>query len=108
MNEARRARDPGLQPERTALAWQRTSVGFVGASLLFLRWGSQHGPVVACVTALAGLVAAWTFVSTRRRMRRVLTSFPDSVLPSAATEVLVLTGATVALGAGALWITLTD
>jgi uncharacterized membrane protein YidH (DUF202 family) len=102
------ARDPGLQPERTALAWQRTSVGFVGAALLFLRWGSQHGPVVASVTALAALVGGWTFVSTRRRMRRVVASFPHSVLPSAATEVLVLTAATVALGVGALWIALAD
>ena len=41
-------------------------------------------------------------------MRRVVTSFPGSVLPSAATEVLVLTGATVVLGAGALWIALAD
>ena len=102
------ARDPGLQPERTALAWQRTAVGFLGAALLFLRWGSQHGPVVTVVTALAAVVAGWTFVSSRRRMRRVVTSFPGSVLPSAATEVLVLTGATVVLGAGALWIALAD
>ncbi len=99
-------RDPGLQPERTALAWQRTSIGFVGAAMLFLRWGTQHGPVVVVVTVLAALVAGWTFVRTRRRMSLVVASFPHTVLPPATTEVLVLTTGTALLAVTALGIAL--
>lgn len=100
-------RDPGLQPERTALAWQRTAVGFLGAALLFLRWGPQHRPVVAVVTAVAALVAGWTFVRTRHRLRRATTPVPGAALPPATAEVLVLTTGTALLAVVALGMALT-
>ena len=100
-------RDPGLQPERTALAWQRTAVGFVGAALLFLRWSAQHGPVVVGVTTLAAVVAGWTFAHTRRRLRRATGSSGRVPLAPATTEVLVLTTGTALLALTALGIALT-
>lgn len=98
--------DRGLQPERTALAWQRTAITFVGAALLFLRWGGSHGPAVAVLVVVAALTATWMFFHTRIRLRRVAVHFPAPGLEPATTEIAVVTCAVLALAAAALWITL--
>ncbi|MBE7700081.1 DUF202 domain-containing protein [Oerskovia sp. Sa1BUA8] len=54
------ARDPGLQPERTALAWQRTVLGVVLGSLLLAAVNLRVGQPVLSV--LAGLLAVATLV----------------------------------------------
>lgn len=50
---------PGAQPERTALAWQRTLVGVVGGTLVIAMTALRSGvPVLAAAaTALALYVA---------------------------------------------------
>lgn len=98
--------DAGLQPERTALAWQRTAVSFAAASLLFLRWATQHGPLVVVLVAAALATATWTFFHTRTRLRRVAHHFPMPGLEPAVREVLVVTAATAVLGVAAVWVTL--
>jgi len=98
--------DPGLQPERTSLAWQRTAISFVAVSLLFLRSTTQHGPVVAVVVALAAFAATWIFFHTRTRLRRIGRLFPAPGLEPATTEVLAVCSAMVALAVAALWVTL--
>lgn len=98
--------DGGLQPERTALAWQRTAISFAAVSLLFLRWSTQHGPIVVIVVALAAVIATWTFFHTRTRLRRIGRLFPAPGLEPATTEILVVCVATAALAAAALWVTL--
>ena len=98
--------DPGLQPERTALAWQRTAISFAAASLLFLRWATQHGPLVVVLVMAAVATATWIFVHTRTRLRRVVHHFPSLGLEPAASEVLVVTAAATILGVAAVWVTL--
>ena len=100
-----RRTDRGLQPERTTLAWQRTSISFLAAALLFLRWAATHGPVVTGVVLLAALVSAWTFARTRARLRHTAAHFPDAP-ESAALDVAVVTVSTAVLGATALWVAL--
>lgn len=74
-------RDPGLQAERTALAWNRTALALLVNALLSLRigWGSGN----AWVTLLAvALLAACAFVVAHGAWRkRVLLGMRPHIAP---------------------------
>ncbi|MDI3408607.1 DUF202 domain-containing protein [Streptomyces cavernicola] len=69
------ARDPGLQPERTRLAWRRTTLSFMVAALLAgkqaLNGGS--GPLALLAAGLS-LVLWLVFVLVAGRRIRALAS----------------------------------
>ncbi|SCF33167.1 protein of unknown function (DUF202) [Micromonospora viridifaciens] len=50
-------RDPGLQPERTRLAWRRTLLALTGVTVLLVRLALTGGRAGAAVAGLA--VLAW-------------------------------------------------
>jgi len=67
--------DPGLQPERTALAWQRTALSTAAAATVLARVAQLRGDDIALGVALvAGALAAWCWVSARLRYTRVTSS----------------------------------
>ncbi len=47
--------DCGLQPERTSLAWQRTSIAIVAACIAFLRLAELRASVTAAVAGTFAL-----------------------------------------------------
>jgi ABC-type iron transport system FetAB permease component len=61
--------DPGLQPERTALAWGRTMLALVTASAFFLRWLPTYGPPILMLLAVSGSAALAIYLTQRRRYR---------------------------------------
>ncbi len=103
--------DPGLQPERTDLAWRRTALsivvgGLVGLRLLPSVLGSG-GAVLAGVGTVAGLACG---LLAARRSRRTLAflrhgegELPDGRL-NLALVVITAGGATVTLVAAFIWL----
>lgn len=92
-------RDPGVQNERTSLAWVRTALGLAGCALLAGRLAIMRGSGVATGAALAGALLAvgvlgWSHDRYRRAERRLRTGQPvDFVLPA-----LVMSAAVAVLG----------
>ena len=80
----RRAADDGLQPERTALSWSRTSLGVLanGALLLLRDVVSYTGPLRLLPAGLAAVIAVATYLVGRQR-QRLLTRrpLPDRLAP---------------------------
>jgi uncharacterized membrane protein YidH (DUF202 family) len=95
------ARDPGLQAERTRLAWRRTALTLTGVTLLTLRLSFGRGAVGALLAAVALL--GWTAVVGvgYRRITRIRACAAGPALPVSALVIagyavigmlLVLTG----------------
>lgn len=66
----RRSSDDGLQPERTALAWSRTSLSILANGALFLLRSAEHytGPLRLLPALLALVIAAATYICGQRRL----------------------------------------
>ncbi|NNG20367.1 DUF202 domain-containing protein [Naumannella sp. ID2617S] len=98
--------DPGLQPERTNLAWSRTGMALVLVGLLHLRFVGHFGPVVLPVLGIVGVVALVTSMTGRRRYRRRVRGIREESLQPAARSVLLLGGSVLLLGTCTLLIIL--
>lgn len=94
-------RDPGLQAERTALAWNRTAIAVVANALLALRAGliQQRMIVVALGIALLLCAGALTMFGWARRKHLLGQDqlFSPSPAMVAAATVFAMTCSLVAL-----------
>lgn len=89
-------RDPGLQPERTRLAWRRTTLSCTVVALLAGRQTLHGGVTPAGVVALSLSALAWLgFLRVaNRRVQGMGTSRPR---PLGSRAALTAAGCTVAL-----------
>ena len=99
---------PGAQPERTALAWQRTSLAVVLACAAVLRLAALRGSVTGSVVAVAAAVLA---VASLARVRFGYARSASRLLEETGTVVMgpaaVTAGSVALLGCAALLVELT-
>ncbi|NKY33208.1 DUF202 domain-containing protein [Nocardia speluncae] len=97
MSVSQHCPDPGLQPERTTLAWVRTAASLAGVALLFLRHGLESNAAHA-VVGLAGLGFAVVVIArSARRHDRAVASFSAGRTVPLLRHGAALTGLTVAM-----------
>ncbi len=90
-------RDPGLQPERTSLAWGRTMTALVASSLLFLRWVPSHGWFAGALVLGALAIALGIYASQRIRYARSVQGIARGRVDADVVAVLCTAFAVVAL-----------
>ncbi|MFH9662837.1 DUF202 domain-containing protein [Streptomyces sp. NPDC017248] len=85
-------RDPGLQPERTRLAWRRTTLSAAVAAVLAVRTALRGGPTAAGVLACAVTCALWLgFLRVAHHRVRALAASPrpSALAPRQATAAVL-------------------
>ena len=86
--------DPGLQPERTLLAWRRTLMTLLVVCTIFLRWIPHFG-LIALLPIIVSLIACLLIqIALNARYRKSAKGLRQERIPAPLREVLVL-GATV-------------
>lgn len=91
--------DPGLQPERTSLAWGRTLLALVVAAALLLRWLPHHGLAPVLPLAAAAVLALGIWLRQGLRYRRGARSVALESSAPDPLEILAISAAVVVLGA---------
>jgi uncharacterized membrane protein YidH (DUF202 family) len=92
--------DPGLQVERTALAWMRTCLSLVVVALVAFRFAAHYSLPLAlglgAVVVPLALMALWLAWRRYRTSEARLTAgkrLPDGLLPLTLTVITAVTGA---------------
>lgn len=93
------ARDPGLQPERTRLAWRRTTLSSTVAAVLAGKTALHGGPSAAGVIVCAVCCALWLclLAVAHRRIRTLAETGDAGPSPLATRYATAATLCTVAL-----------
>jgi putative membrane protein len=101
--------DPGLQPERTELAWRRTTLALIIGALIALRLLPPALGSWSIIVGLAGLVMAvliWVLAHRRARLTSHVLRHEHAVLPGGGLLLLLATVTTAGAAIGLVYLTL--
>lgn len=82
--------DPGLQPERTLLAWRRTLLTLMVCCILFLRWIPHFGLWALMPTIGALMACLLVQIGLNARYRKSTKGMCVERIPAPLREVVVL------------------
>ncbi|MER5310450.1 DUF202 domain-containing protein [Streptomyces sp. NPDC002773] len=102
---AAEVRDPGLQPERTRLAWRRTTLSCTVVAVLAVKL-AVHGDVTAVgLTGLALSALVWIgfLAVAHRRIRSLSAARPRALSHRGALFATACTIALAVFGAAMIW-----
>ncbi|AGF72480.1 DUF202 domain-containing protein [Corynebacterium halotolerans] len=99
--------DPGLQPERTTLAWARTTVSYAVSSAILLRWLPHFGPFVIALICLMVLTALGIYASQRSRHQAAVRGLSVGRVRAQTGSVLTMTLGMVVFGVSGIILILT-
>jgi putative membrane protein len=91
-------RDPGLQPERTALAWQRSALALAAATIVVGRLTFSAVGLVALLVVALGVVHAAVIFATAQRHYRLRTGEPHLSTWPTGVHAALLSAQVAALG----------
>ena len=100
--------DPGLQPERTTLAWTRTVVAMLVVGAVMLRWAHLYGSAVVLVAGVLCMLAIFIVATQRRRYQAGCQGIVRGRAAPNVRSVVALTGSLLLLGAAGLVFVLAD
>ena len=95
--------DPGLQPERSSLAWGRTLLTLISVSALFLRWMPYHGAFVGTLLTISLLTAATIWLTQQRRYLRSASGLESGRIHADLASVMWMSTTVCVLGALGLY-----
>lgn len=86
-------RDPGLQPERTRLAWRRTTLSATVVALLAVRQALHSGAAPGTLVAVALSALAWLgfLLAAHRRVVALGVARPRPLAPRGALTAALCT-----------------
>ncbi|NLZ56944.1 MAG: DUF202 domain-containing protein [Corynebacterium sp.] len=95
--------DPGLQPERTILAWNRTTVSLAVCTAVILRWANFYGAAILIPVALLVALTMFILVTQRIRYQRQALGLASEMLPPNLIGVVTMTLTLLLFGAAGIF-----
>lgn len=98
--------DPGLQPERTILAWNRTTVSLAVCTAIILRWTNVYGATILIPVGFLVVLSLFILVTQRLRYQQQALGLARERVPPNLIGVVTMTATLMLFGAAGIFFVL--